>query len=217
MDVHKILKPGQQINLECKTMNKSWNSSIFDFENGNVLVASPMEEMNYVFIKPDTPLIIVAASEAGMYRIPAKAIENRKGPFVLVIQPSDEISAIQRRQFFRLKNPDINLKYIIINTSDDYYSKNLKDANVIDLSGSGIAIELPKEEMVKPETKIKLQIHISDIDTTINAVGKAIRCMEQECGTLKICLHYIVIEEKDRDKIIGYLFKEQAKRGRQRI
>jgi len=217
MDVHKILKPGQQINLECKTMNKFWNSNIFDFENGNVLVASPMEEMSYVFIKPDTPLIVVAASEAGMYRIPVKVIETRKSPFVLVLQPSDEISAIQRRQFFRLKDPDINLKYIIINTPADYSSKNLKDAKAIDLSGSGIAIELPKEEPVKPETKIKLQIHIPDIDTTINAVGKAIRCMEQERGTLKICLHYIVIEEKDRDKIIGYLFKEQAKRGRQRI
>ncbi|HDP69286.1 MAG TPA: PilZ domain-containing protein [Actinobacteria bacterium] len=216
MDISKILKPGQQINLDCETMNKIWNSNIFDIQNENILIVSPMEKMSYITVSIGTSITIIAALEAGMYKIPAKVIENRREPFVIVLKPSGEISPIQRRQFFRLKKPDVSVKYKLIRLPDDYHSKELKDAEVTDISGSGIAITTPLEKDMKPEMRIKLQINIPTTNTIINAIGKIIRCIEQKDRDLKVCLHFIAIEKRDRDRIIGYLFQEQAKRERRR-
>ncbi len=219
MQVSKFLKPGLLVSIEVSS-GENWPFTIGyvseDFKS--IICDLLLDHHHQVEVKSGNELAIVYSAEDGIYNFKAKVSDVEYDPLKLNLTLTEDAAHTQRREFFRLIRPFVRARYHAISGPKDMSDAKLIEAPVKDLSGNGIAFIISTEDELPPGTPLATKIELSN-GRVVSLIGEVIRCIPNEpvFGKSLLCVHFSVIEERDRDRIIGHLFREQLDRaGRKR-
>jgi len=216
---HKVLKPGLLVMVEIKP-GENWPFSIGSVSEDlkSITCELLIENPRTLDIKEGDKLLVVCSVENGIFRFPATVMEVASDPVWLTLALTSKATHIQRREFFRLSRPLIRAKYRPLNGPEDIFESKLIEAPVKDLSGNGVAFVVPIEDELPSGTPIRTEIELAG-GQQVSLVGEVMRCIPNEpiIGKSLLCIYFSLIDERDRDRIIGQLFREQIDRaGRRR-
>lgn len=219
MQISKFLKPGLLITIEVSP-GENWPFTIgYVSEDFKDITCELLFERNrQVEIKSGDELAITYSAEDGIYNLKARVSDAEYDPLKLNLTLTEDVAHTQRREFFRLIRPFVRARYRAVSGPEDIFNTELTEAPVRDLSGNGIAFIIPKEDELPSGTPLITEVELSN-GNFISLVGEVIRCIPDQpvVGRSLLCVHFSVIEERDRDRIIGHLFREQLDRaGRKR-
>lgn len=115
----------------------------------------------------------------------------------------------ERRKFFRLKKRlKVEFKIIIDKFASTVVPPNISYTDTI--SGNGLVLLYSKN--IDKGTKLEMTIELFDNNKTkLEFVGEVIGYNKIDSNQYEIKIKFIDIDEKYRDKLIGYLLKECAK------
>lgn len=115
----------------------------------------------------------------------------------------------ERRKFFRLKKRlKVEFKIIIDKFASTVVPPNISYTDTI--SGNGLVLLYSK--IIDKGTKLEMTIELSDENKTkVELTGEVIGYNKIDLNQYEIKIKFIDIDEKYRDKIIGFLLKESAK------
>ncbi len=215
MKLPDILEPGQQIRIESEQLRESRFACVLEINRNIVVELTPGDKES---APPDkgTELVIIATNDKGMFKIKARVIKNRgKNQNTLILAPLErDIPVIQRRSHFRLEHPQIRSHCRIIKESKDLLTKDWLEVEISDLSGGGTRLKIDLQYPLPPNTQIMLRMTMPESVEVISVVGKVIRCVKipDKTDRYEICLSFTIIDEKDRDRIVGWLFQQQLEK-----
>ncbi|MHB8842322.1 MAG: flagellar brake protein [Candidatus Aquicultor sp.] len=219
MRKHKVLKPGLLVMIETKP-GENWPFSIgsVSMDTKSITCELLIENPRTLDIKVGTELLVVCSVENGIFRFPTRLVAIENDPVQLTLALADEATHIQRRDFFRLSRPLVRAKYRPLNGPEDIFESEAIEAPVKDLSGNGVAFVIPIEDELPSGTPIRTEIELAG-GQQVSLVGEVMRCIPNEPinGKSLLCIYFSLIDEHDRDRIVGQLFREQLDRaGRRR-
>lgn len=115
----------------------------------------------------------------------------------------------ERRKFFRLKKRlKVEFKIIIDKFASTVVPPNISYTDTI--SGNGLVLLYSK--IIDKGTKLEMTIELSDDNRTeVELAGEVIGYNKIDTNQYEIKIKFIDIDEKYRDKLIGYLLKEGVK------
>jgi len=115
----------------------------------------------------------------------------------------------ERRKFFRLKKRlKVEFKIIIDKFASTVVPPNISYTE--NISGNGMLLLYPK--VIEKGTKLEMTIELSDPQQTqLDVAGEVVGYNEIGLNQYEIKIKFIDIDEKQRDKLIGFLLKEGAK------
>lgn len=197
------LLPGQKLRLLIGKSKNIYLSQVEDIsKDGTILIDSPIHNSHIVPIRIGSVIQVIFFNKQGLFIFYAKVINRFTGNLSLLhITPISSVERLQRRQYFRLEKT-IPFTYIIKDDQDGKIYKGI----IEDISGGGL----------KCKVDIKLEVGTIIIcnfvlECEINVTGKVIRFDEFKEKGYEIGICYIDIDERIREKIISYIFKEQRK------
>lgn len=219
MRKHKVIKPGLLVMIEVKP-GENWPFSIGSVSEDlkSITCELLIEAPRAIGVSKGDELLVVCSVENGIFRFPTTVMEVENDPVQLTLAFVNEATHIQRREFFRLSRPLVRAKYRPLNGPEDIFNSELIDAPVKDLSGNGVAFVIPIEDELPSGTPIRTELELAG-GQQVSLVGEVMRCIPNEpmVGKSLLCVYFSLIEERDRDRIIGQLFREQLDRaGRRR-
>jgi len=184
-------------------------------EEGNIaFIAAPISEGVVYPVRIGSKLNAYFINRDDLYRFKAKVISRgmKDNIALLKVLVEEEFEKIQRRQFFRFDcsvpvkfrviysmRPDDNEKILFIKT----FSK--------DLSGGGLC--MVTEERVNIDELVECIITL-DNEKVISFKGKVVRSERLELDDrikYETGITFKKIEDRDREAIIGFIFREQRK------
>ncbi|MCX8092797.1 MAG: PilZ domain-containing protein [Candidatus Goldbacteria bacterium] len=115
----------------------------------------------------------------------------------------------ERRKFFRLKKRlKVEFKIIIEKFASTVVPPNISYTDTI--SGNGLVLLYSK--IIDKGTKLEMSIELQDESKTkIELAGEVIGYNKIDENQYEIKIKFIDIDEKYRDKLVGYLLKESVK------
>jgi len=200
----------------------NYKSNIQDITEDGILITIPMKEGKYLPLNKSERVSIIYYEEKEVYQFEVDVLGRTIDviPVILLSKPQN-VRLIQRRNYVRvlilkvIKCLNIDRELLakdvsrIVGTTS---SHKFKEATLLDLSGGGMRI--------KTELKLQLNdgliISLPLIEEEITIKAKVVRCDEQQDNLRAYGLKFLDLEEKDRDKIIKYIFhimREQRKKG----
>lgn len=189
--------------VEVLSNDKEYKSLILDVNEEYIYINIPVFEEEYLIIDSDETIQMNVYLQCGRcYNFSAKVLlRGRDGniSYYKLSKPFN-IKRIQRREYFRvgvLKNAHYTN---ITNCESDEIP--YVEGVILDLSGSGVKLEINEKVKTKDILLIKMRVKNSDIIVK----GEVVRVEVNEDGK-KICgIKFIDITQSQTDKIIEELF-----------
>ncbi|MCX7708907.1 MAG: PilZ domain-containing protein [Clostridia bacterium] len=183
-------------------------------EEGVAFIAAPIHEGVIFPVHIGTTMNVFFIHKDDLYKFKAKVLNRGVKDNIAYLKVSllSELEKIQRRQFFRFEC-STPIKYKVL----DYYSQKdtskipFKKATTRDLSGGGLCIST--DEKVDLNKLVECELDL-DEGKSVKFVGQIVRSdlikledvIRYELGVL-----FKKIEYKDREAVIGFIFREQRK------
>ncbi|HEX9059817.1 MAG TPA: flagellar brake protein [Clostridia bacterium] len=178
-------------------------------DNDTAYILAPIVEGIVYPISTGTDINMYFISEGMFYRVAAvvtgKEIKE-KIPY-LKVRLESEPEKLQRRQFFRVEC-SVPVKFKII--GEDLNNPSVK-AYTRDISGGGVNIA--SESSINPGSMLECELSLDD-NKVVRFEGEVMRAYEMDSRELKKCLlgiSFKKISDRDREAIVGFIFKEQVK------
>lgn len=185
----------------------------YDEESNVVEILAPFYEGNIYPVHQYMVMDVIFSKENDTYMFKGEAIQrfNQGNIAMIKVKPVTPIRKIQRRTFFRM-DCTLNVRYRIFdeNIPDDEIKGEFSEVKTKDISGGGIC--MLTDEKLKKSSYIEAFIQL---DNEIRFVGKIVRSNAiKKRGKLmyETGVEYKKIENRDREKIIGYIFEVQRAR-----
>lgn len=185
----------------------------YDEDSNMMEIHAPFSQGKIYAVQPNTKVDIIFSKENDMYMFRAEVIDRKiiEPIPMLWVKPESPIEKIERRSFFRM---DCNLP-VQIHVIDSTESNNKEETAfdkcyTRDISGGGICILADTEYAVG--TKIKASI---ELERPVCFTGVVVRCTQiREKGKImyEAGIEYKQIENREREKIISYIFETQRER-----
>lgn len=182
-------------------------------DNNTIEVDMPMLCGQIILFKNESLLQVVMTFKDGIYSFNAKVLGKnvRNNISLMVLKQQDKIIKIQRRAHYRM-DCSCMVRYRPFDFENPGISeKPFEVANTIDLSGGGMS--LITQEKIK-DTNLLECVIILEKDISINIIGEIVKTEKKEDNNFekwKICIKFKRIAEKDRERIITYIFQEQLR------
>lgn len=130
----------------------------------------------------------------------------------LKLELIDDIVKIQRREFFRFEY-SIPIEYRVVNSIHEEESEKepMKPAVTRDLSGGGLCIKL--EEQIPLNKIMECRLSLGDLGE-VSFFGKVVRSSnrpEDMKYKYEVGLLFRKIENRDKERIIRFIFREQLR------
>lgn len=182
-------------------------------DENTAILAAPIFEGNIYPVRLGWFFNAYFMYEEGLYRFRGR-VNGRgssEGIAHIRIVLTEEITKVQRRQFFRFEC-SVPIGYRIMDTLDDSpCSKEYIPAVTRDISGGGMAIK--HKEQVRLNVLVECELELAGVGR-VNFQGRVVRAVKRledltyayEMGVL-----YRKIDNRSREAIIRYIFKEQRK------
>lgn len=215
------LNVGLKLELKLYSEDNTKRGTVYvsEFEwaenNSIVFVAAPIYEGRLYPVSIGTMLEIAFIIGNNLYEFRAKVLDRgvKHNISLLKLEAMTEISKIQRREFFRF-DCAIPVSYRIVNSlkSGDADDKTFVKTYTRDISGGGLCIRL--REKIDYEKLVECELALNDFNK-LTFIGKVVRVTKYDTvqGTYKyeIGVLFEKIEERDREKVISYIFQEQRR------
>lgn len=187
-----------------------YSTRIEEISEGKITLALPFIGTVPVPIRIGERISIFSPSKDAVYKVDGEVIKRQIEPIpLLYIAVNGEVVRVQRRNFVRVP---IVLKTIYTVKS----SGKLYDTYTKDISGGGMKIVLP--EILNTNEILQIRIELPTPEGPINCEGE-VRWIDKEerlVGdkveeNIYAGIEFVLIEEKDRDRLIRFLFDYQRK------
>jgi len=224
----KDIKTGTKLNIEIyDNVNQKIDKPLvsqFEYSEGNkyVVFQIPMYKGDYYPLHINTLLNVIFFQKDKVYLFRGKVYERftvNELHFVKVEVLSDIIN-IQRRRDYRLscileiKYREVELDGLKLKPKKEEFTST----RTIDISGGGVCIVLNEELSVN--TYLECTLNLED-KISVEFIGKIVRTEKNEDDNVyykyKAGISYQIINNKDRENIVKFIFKEQRKLRRKGI
>jgi len=183
--------------------------------DGTLEILAPIYKGRVLYIAPDTKMDVIYQREGNLFKFKAIALESRFSGRVamLRIKPVSEEIHIQRRNFYRI-NCVLDVEYRMFQEENTPEEKrgDFKKGLTKDISGGGICLRMNE----KPERDWFLEgrLKLNQEPGEIAFMGKILRTVRTDSNAAykyETSLEFIRISNKDREKIISFVFDYQRK------
>lgn len=182
-------------------------------DHHRVVVAAPIHEGVIYPVHIGWTIAVYFIQNGDLYKFNAKIIDRNilNNIAYLIIERTEKIHKIQRRQYFRFECI-LPFKYIVIDTDlSRTNDKTIQKTSITkDISGGGLCVKLDEKIGIKKYLECELVLKENKI---IRFVGKVIRSGISDNLNQKyryeIGLVFKEIDKRDKEAIIKYIFEEQ--------
>lgn len=189
----------------------------YDEESNVVEIHVPFFEGNIYPVHQYTVMDVIFSKENDTYMFKAEAVQRfyNDNLAMLKVKPVTPIRRIQRRAFFRM-DCVLNARYRalgnVIPDDDDEIEGEFLKAKTKDISGGGIC--MVTNEKLNESSYIEAFVQLNR-DNEIRFIGEIVRANETRLRgkpMYETGVEYKKIENRDRERIIGYIFEVQRER-----
>lgn len=176
-----------------------------------LVITAPMDKREAVPLKIGEKVTVSYTLGTKFYTFPSEVIAVNKGhQQTITLSWPRKIEHIQRRNFLRVK-AEIPVTFALDGGVDIYH------ASTLDISGGGALIKSPVQLQIND--KLDMQLTIPDRGV-IDTEGRVVRC-EVSKGPggqfFMVGVDFTVINERDRERIIGYVFERERYFNKRRL
>lgn len=163
----------------------------------------------------NSEMFVFFITDKNFYRFRAKTVGRSKTDYsaFLEIEKLTDIIKVQRRQHFRFVC-SVPVRYRIHNPNGKNKGKikPMNDAYTGDLSGGGLLLKT--DEKIDVNTLLECELKLNDEDI-VDFIGKVVRSEKEALPNsnykYKIGVEYKKIENRNKERIIKYIFSEQTR------
>lgn len=218
-----IFKVNRNIEIEIKhgLYAGRYNSRIEEVSDDTIEIAIPSKQGHLLPLPEQTWFLGKLVDSTCLYLFKAKIIRvaiKQNVPTWIVEKPK-ELEKTQRRCYIRVDaRIPVEMKVLLDEDGElkigdkKYTSKDLAakswTVNTKDISGSGAKII---SKLFVPEgTNIAIALSLPDVGSFCTT-GKVVRSevADPELGIYWLCVHFTDLTERERDKVIRFVFKQQ--------
>ncbi|SHG93088.1 flagellar brake protein [Tepidibacter thalassicus] len=166
------------------------------------LIAIPIHEGNLVPIHIGSKILVYySIDNKGVFYFTAKLIDrkNTEIPYFR-IQQLEETKTIQRRNYFRL---DVSIPVKIYNNENEI----IINGYTKDLSGGGF--KLISDKKLENNEQVCCKMNIEGNELEIKGEVIRVNVYTKNMKQFELGIKFVELEEKIRNYIVGYLFKQQ--------
>ncbi|AVX20750.1 MULTISPECIES: flagellar brake protein [Carboxydocella] len=205
MAVVPQLSVNQNVEIELLEENLSgvYRSRVEEIAPDRIILALPFSKGVPVPVRVGSQILVRYFDQSAIYSFKSEVISRATAPqAILSISIPESVNRVQRRNYVRL---DDSVPLTFYKLQEDDITGT--DTVTKDISGGGVRIEIPQPL----ELGTELELHLKLPKDKIIAVGKVVRCLplEKPKKGYNIGIQFTIIEERDRDKIIKYIFDRQ--------
>lgn len=207
-----FLRENQRIELEIFRNGKSekFPSRVEELSENAITISSPLYRGEIVPVNMGEKIKIIINVDNGILQFEITVLDRKKIHNIncLVVSKPESLQKIQRRNFFRIKC-QVDVEYRKLVEISQFCKDPFIKTSTKDISGGGLL--LVAHENVTKESILEVIIHLPKYGE-INTVGKVVMVkdgVEDTKGKKEIALEFVVIEEKDREKIVKFIFEKQ--------
>ncbi|HHV29887.1 flagellar brake protein [Acetivibrio mesophilus] len=214
------LNVGLKLELKLYSADDNNDNAVFvsEFEwaeNDRIIyIAAPIKKGTIYPVSINQRLELVFIKGENLYQFEGKVIgrEVRHNISLLRVETTSEIQKIQRREFFRF-DCSIPVGYRIAGkTKIDTAQRGFTKSYTRDLSGGGVCIRL--KEKIETGELLDCELSLNDFNK-VSFTGRVVRLTEYESKNeiykYEIGVLFEAIEDRDRERIISYIFQEQRR------
>lgn len=219
MNLTDFLKPSTRIQIYTPDRQHiPYLSLIEDVTDNTIVVDNPVEKGDIVPFQIGSKVTCSLQHENAILRFEAHVLDRkvRNSLTLLVLSKPDNINRVQRRQFFRLA-ASLNLHYRLLPDLQASSTAPFKDARTKDISGGGVRFAARGE--MKRDDILDLLIEVPQRNkepALVPCVGRVV-VVKGEGKEKEYGIEFVLIDEPDREKIVKFVFEEQAKRRRKEM
>lgn len=215
------LKVNQRIEIVVidEAYRGSYLSRVEHMDEKQVLFAMPMSRGSLVPIRTGTNVSVVYFDELAVYEFQAKVERHQHDNLpVLRVRLPQEVKRIQRRAYVRL---EASIRVGLFVQVEEDESVTILSGETADISGGGMRLHLAKNDFsvlynkfggdALAGQKFKMILYINEPQlgrAELELLGEIIR-FGIIGNSYWLAISFAVISEKNRDRIISYIFKKQ--------
>lgn len=237
--VERIVSVGNKVDIEFANPDtkekRIYKSQIFDImENDELRIAMPFEGSRLVVLSLNIRYKMCFYTQNGLFECVGHVTDRYKSDnrYVAVVSLKTGLKRIQRREFFRLEKL-IDMDYRVLSEEESNYESVqelleeetmqveppvYKKGIAVDLSGGGARFILEDAYPVSTYILIKFHMEIIPGQSEFCVLGRIVMS-ERLSGKVGQCenrLEFVRLAEKDREKLIHYIFDEERKMRRRK-
>lgn len=233
--VDKIIGIGNKVDIEYvnpDTKEKhTYKSQVFDImDNDEIRVAMPFEGTKLVVLSLNIRYKFCFYTKTGLFECVGVIVDRFKSDnqYVAVVSLKTGLRKIQRREFFRLeKLTDIEYRVLteeesemetvdeLLFAEDEAEERPIyKKGVAVDISGGGARFVLEEACLVNTYMLIRMEVEISPTQHEFYVIGKVVWSGKLEgraAGQCENRVEFVRIEEREREKLIHYIFREERR------
>lgn len=206
MGLEKYLKVGDKLRIVERDMlshkENEYKSQLLDIKGDILYIAVPIVEGALVPIHTGGVVKILFFKKEGVFYFYANVLERSKDVKIpyLVVQKISDLEKLQRRNFYRLE-VSLPVKFKQLDNSEE------SEGIVKDISGGGLKLHTLSQLQMDQSIEICLCLECYNI----NIIGKVVRIEKIDSKFYEYGIYFVEINEKDRDKIIRFIFNMEKK------
>jgi len=215
--IGQILKiaPPQQLTL--KDYSRVYATRIEDMDEDTITIGAPMEKGYVIPLRKGLKLILGVPKSDALYGFYAEVVERKTGYVPLIVLKKSSLSRrIQRRKYVRISSAvssEVKILYLPpaggapkgkpvlpakITKSD------LKEKNI---SAGGMLLVCDKE--IPKGTRLKIALNLPD--GTLETRAEVVRVTkDKERKEFEIGTQFLNMEEKEKNRLLKYIYKRQV-------
>ena len=225
--LEKIIKVGNKIELRRITAGgretnsgKYYVSSVCEvYDDNRIGIIMPIEHGQIISLEPDERYQRCFYTENGLFQCKTVIKERFKKDrlYIAVCKFTSDLEKLQRRQFFRI-GCRINIKYRLVDCMKRDPETDLpgpwRSATAIDISGGGMRFNSDEYRSNDSKYEIEFDIPINNLMSHLKVVGRIVYISDtvNRSGMFEYRLEFTVIEPKQREMIVRFVFDEERKR-----
>lgn len=185
----------------------------YDERNNLMEIHVPFFEGKIVPVHSGTLMDVIFSKGSETYSFKAQAIsrEVQSGIAILAIEPVSPIGKIERRSFFRV-SCELDAEYRVVETLpiEDTGQETFLKTVTRDISGGGVC--LITHTKLKSGTMLEANLKMGRIIRFMGVVARSIEVREKGKIMYETGIEFKLIENRDRERIISYVFEAQRDR-----
>lgn len=199
-----------EIYLSKNLRGSHYRSRVEEVTPASLTIAMPFDKGRPIFLSPGSPVYGKIITDAAPYLFTSRYLDKKMVPIpVWIIAFPAELIKIQQREFVRI---DTKLS-VIVNSVDSTDETEPVKLLVNDISGGGIRVVSPQAYPLHTRLSLTLDIPGQGL---FEAEGEIVRIEQpqQERDIFWIGIKFLGVRERERNKIIKYVFQKQLDRHR---
>jgi len=195
---------------------EQYSSRIEEINDSSMVIAMPMSKGFPIILEPGAQFKGRIVINGAVFSFDSIFLDKRLEPFpVWIVSLPENIDKIQQRAFVRLST---KLPVSIVCLDNNQNGEEVEiPAWTRDISGGGMQLVVRKP--LKVGSNLHLTFRLLPDDPQIEAVAKVIRIEhpQPDRDIYWVGVNFVVIAEKDRSRIIRYIFQKQIEYRRRGI